>query len=332
MWRRKKPKERKPSRLARWWAGLDGQFRRAVWRNLCWIAATAILAAGAVAGMKAMERRVLQSASAAPPVAVRVALVDYPDWMPPSLVRQIAASMLPPHASFHDAALTSRVFTRASASPWVREATRVVKRMQDSAGVIEICASYRKPLAKVRAGDRYEFVDRDGVRLPADEAPQWISLDSARTAVFIDRSEAPPDRQVARIHYVVIDGVDLAACPVPEVGRQWAAGDLRQGLKLVELVCSRPYANQVTAVDVRNHAGRISRREPYLRMYAQVGAGRATDIRFGRFPVPDGADYVVSPERKMSYLDAYVAEHNGRLAGLNSYLDLRHDELHVSIN
>ena len=49
-------------------------------------------------------------------------------------------------------------------------------------------------------------------------------------------------------------------------------------------------------------------------------------------PIPGGGDYVVSPERKLSYIDQYVARNGGRLAGINTYLDLRYDQLHVSIN
>ncbi len=100
---------------------------------------------------------------------------------------------------------------------------------------------------------------------------------------------------------------------------------------MLRLVHNKPYANQITAIDVRNFAGRISRAEPHLRMYAQVGQGGSTDIRFGRFPLP-GGDYVISPERKLSYLDEYAEDHGGQLAGLNRYIDLRYDELHVSIN
>ena len=60
-----------------------------------------------------------------------------------------------------------------------------------------------------------------------------------------------------------------------------------------------------------------------------MGTGKTTDIRFGRLPHAEG-DFVVSPARKVSYVDQYVARNGGRLAGLNAYLDLQYDELHVS--
>jgi hypothetical protein len=98
------------------------------------------------------------------------------------------------------------------------------------------------------------------------------------------------------------------------------------------LVLEKPYANQIITVDVRNYNGRISRREPYLSMRAQVGDGPYTDIRFGRFPAPEGGDYEISSQDKMANLDQYWADHNGMLAGLSTYIDLQYDELHYSVN
>jgi hypothetical protein len=66
-------------------------------------------------------------------------------------------------------------------------------------------------------------------------------------------------------------------------------------------------------------------------MTAQNSDGQSTDIKFGRFPIIEGGDPDIPTQRKISYLDAYYADH-GRLAGLNRYLDLRYDQLHVSVN
>ena len=167
--------------------------------------------------------------------------------------------------------------------------------------------------------------------------PNWVvSLQDRRGKIvrqvsYLCQAEVPAAwrRAARRIHYVVIDGVRT---PPPSPGGKWIADDLAAGVQLVQLVRRRRYYAQITVVDVRNHAQRITRNEPELRLFAQIGRGRPTDIRFGRFPAPGGGDYVVSPRRKMSYLDRYAAGHAGRLAGINSYLDLRFDELHVSIN
>ncbi len=118
----------------------------------------------------------------------------------------------------------------------------------------------------------------------------------------------------------------------PTSGTVHVAGeDIQDGLRLVMMVQSKDYAREIVTVDVRNHGYSASRADPQIRMTARVRDGRSTDIRFGRFPVLDSGDYVVSPRRKIEYLDSYYSEH-GRLAGLCSYLDLRYDELHASLN
>jgi hypothetical protein len=66
-------------------------------------------------------------------------------------------------------------------------------------------------------------------------------------------------------------------------------------------------------------------------MTAQTPDDKSTEIRFGRFPIVEGGDPDIPPQRKIGYLDAYYAGH-GRLAGINRYLDLRYDQLHVSAN
>ena len=134
-------------------------------------------------------------------------------------------------------------------------------------------------------------------------------------------------RSVRPVHYFRIDGASESTM---RIGDTWPGEDVAAGLRLISLLARRPYANQVSVVDVRNYEGRISSEEPHLRLYAQSEQSKATDIRFGRFPRP-GGDFVISPERKMSYLDEYVKRHDGRLAGLNAYLDLRFDQLHVSV-
>ena len=132
--------------------------------------------------------------------------------------------------------------------------------------------------------------------------------------------------RIAEIHYITIQGVE--SWP-PEPGQVWNGKDIRDGIRLVQLVNTRSYCNQITVVDVRNHDGRISNSEPHLAMYAQVDQSRLTTIKFGRLPMPDG-DYVVLPERKLRHMDQYVATHNGRLAGISEWIELRRDDLHFS--
>ena len=294
------------------------------------------LAAAAGWALKAMEHRVLDDPAVAEPGTVRVELAGRPNWMPAALAARIADSLTPDRSALCREPLTAAVYRLGEANPWVRRMIRVQRRHTAEPSIVAVVveADFRRPFAAVLCGARYCYVDREAVRLPDEQAPRWVVTVPAsagspdRQVCYVDDYDLPPGVAAGEIHYVVIDGV---LAPPPPVGARWEGEDLADALRLVQLVRMRPYVNQITVVDVRNHGGRISRSEPQLRMYAQLGRGRRTDIRFGRFPI-DSGDFVVSSERKMSYLDVYVDEHGGRLAGMSDYIDLRYDQLHVSIN
>lgn len=291
-----------------------------------------LLAVCGAVGMSLLEGRVLSGQAVDAPVRLRARLSARPDWMPQDLADQIVTTMLPTGASYYDRQLTDNVRSRAMANPWIRKVLRVSKypSKQPGTATVSLDAEFRMPIAKAEADDGYVYLDAEGYRLPARQVPQWAaSADgaSSKLAYYIERGDIPAGLVARRIHYIVVQGAEARP---PAVGRQWPGDDMAAGLALVCLVATKPYAYQITAVDVRNFGGRIDSHEPQLRLWAQLGRSRPTDIRFGRFPRPDG-DYVVSPQRKMSYLDQYVEDH-GRLAGVNRYLDLRYDELRISVN
>ena len=316
--------------------GEESPRRRAVLAWVGWIVLIVGLGAGAGVGLRRLERQVMTNRTIHVPAAIRVQIMATPGWMPVPVAQELSRELTPAGLDFHDEKAASAVFGLGQSSPWVRRMIRVRKRLSDDprVGLIEVEAEYRQPIAKVLHDGAEHFVDAQAVRLPAEQVPRWAvrvrpAGEAVRLVCFVEADELPPAVQAESIHYIAIDGV--AAVP-PPVGQPWQGQDVAAALRLIRLVCTRPYANQVTVVDVRNHGGRISRSEPQLRMYAQVGRGRRTDIRFGRFPVPEGGDYEVAPERKMSYLDTYAQEKGGLLAGMNEYIDLRFDELRVSID
>jgi len=310
--------------------------RKVIGRSLAWGVVTILCAFGVAFGLKLLERRVLKSKTQTGP-RVAVKFSAHPGWMPEALAREIADALAPRGMPLGDPAVTQEVFRLAEANPWVRQ-VHYVSRHRFSGGpdgCIEVAAEFRRPIARVLAKDgSFCYVDAEGCVLPELQVPRWVVIVPAHDGrpasqtCYLSSSEIPRDQGLAEIHYVTIRGVETDP---PRVGRLWKGDDLAEGLRLVELINTRDYANQITTVDVRNHRGRISRNEPFLRMYAQITRGRRTDIRFGRFPAL-GGDYVISPERKLLYLDDYVAANGGRLAGVNEYLDLRYDQLHVSIN
>jgi len=327
----KNKKKTSKSRTYRFPRGAEGG--SPMTRLLGWVVLTVMVAAGGALGLSALEGRVLTGRIGAAPLGMDVSLAPKPDWMPDALARRITSGLLPPGVGYYSKDLTERVRTRALANPWVRRVNRVAKYLDHETrrGVVEVEAEFRMPVAKVKCESMYAYLDEEGYRLPAAQVPTWAAWDRKTPNVrsyYITRDEVPPGMVASRIHYMVIEG---AQAQPPEVGRKWPGEDMAAGLALVKLVAPKPYAYQITEIDVRNFDGRIDPDQPHLRMWAQFGRFNPTDIRFGRFPRPDG-DYVVSPQRKLSYLDQYAQDHEGFLAGRNRYIDLRYDQLHVSIN
>jgi len=334
--KKQKTKQSQPGKLRGALAAVAGDEHAAARRKGSWAIVAVLLAAATVLGLKALEYRVLEGHNSTGSSDFRIRLVDRPSWMPATLSEHIAEGLAACGGAFYDERLVESVHALGQADPWIRRVVQVRKKRAEGPmlGAVEVRAEYRQPIARVLYNGQSYYVDAEGVRLPTAQIPQWVvalgeTPDSPpRQVCYLDNGEVPPGVPASPIHYIVIDGVAEPPCGA---GQRWPGDDLVEGLRLVQLIRRRPYANQITVVDVRNHGSRISRSEPQLRMFAQVGHSRRTDIRFGRFPV-DAGDYIVSPERKMSYLDIYADENNGLLAGRNDYIDLRYDELHVSIN
>ncbi len=336
MSRRKKRKNKseivkRSSAAGRWWNALGDDGRKAIARKcrnaLVWL----VVIASCAWGMSALERRVVVRSNI-PPVSVRVRLCDRPEWMPDELAREIAASILPGQADLNDWNLTEKAYRAAAANPWIRKVNRVTKRVADEtgAGVLEIHAEYRKPVAQVLIdNDRsFVYVSGDGCRLP-DEVPRWVAWVPARggrpgrKAYFLCESDVPPEFKAVEVHYMAVKGVSGS---VPKVGRRWESRDIIDALRLVRLFWDRPYARQIAEVDVRNFNWRASRHNPQLRLIARKNDTPETVILFGRFPNSEG-DWIVTPQRKIANLDIYVRNHRGTLAGLARKIDIRRDRL-----
>jgi hypothetical protein len=337
---RKAKPPRQPSRLRQWWTNMDPQRRRGGFIIAGWAILGILAVVGVVSGMQALQKRVIAKRYAGGKGAAVVRVTSVPSWMPASLAQDITDTITPPDASLADTELAAKVYRLAQDNPMIREATRVevCPNPNGPGGVVEVDLEFRRPFARVQTdAGNIHYVDSEGACLPVTQVPMYVlSLQNPETGhvrqicyqALGEITEPSWRASARRIHYVTIDRV-LTTPPRP--GRKWSVDDLDAGLRLVKLVSIRPYYSQITVVDVSNHACRITRNDPELRMYAQIGRGSPTDIRFGRFPEP-GSDIVVSPQRKIWYLDDYTTTHGGRLAGLNTYLDLRYDNLHVSVN
>jgi hypothetical protein len=344
MWQRKKVDEgrearsgrqaarKTPGAVRRAWNALNDPGRFRVLRVAAVLVATAAVAVGVFLGMRMLDRRVQALPDNAEPVAYRIKLADRAAWMPTALVRKIALSAVPEGMGFNDPALAERIHKGVAANPWVLRVVRVAKQRTDDPqmGMVEVYAEYRKPYARAGRDGKYFFVDAQGVRLPDEDVPRFQGLlkgpndPRGRRVQYISEKDVPLGVRAEPIFYITIEGV---AEPPPPPGRPWVGQDLYEGLRLAKVIAARHWSTQITAVDVRNYGGRFSRSQTHLAMIAQVG-GERTQIRFGRFALP--VDHEIPTEVKLANLDHYASEHNGRVAGFNSYVDLRYEQAHVS--
>lgn len=280
----------------------------------------------AVLGMKMLEGRVLAPGDRES-MASRVVLADAPIWMPAELIERIVRAVTPENLDFRNSRLKAEVYEKARRNPWISNVVRVEKHRASGGDVVELYASYRRPLAKAYWRHLVFYIDMDGYILPTGDVPAYyvtVRSDTdgrMRQISYLAGGEIKPPSGARKINFLEIRG--LAGRP-PAVGRQWIVAGLRDTLRLASLMFTRPkYAREIVLIDVTDTDDDAG---PKLVMSAQARSrGPVTKIIFGRFPKGNG-DFVVYPERKLSYLDEYYGKF-GRLGGHHSELDLRHDEL-----
>ncbi len=279
-----------------------------------------------------MQQKVLGNQESAVQRDFHVELINTPDWMPKELHRSIIKNITPKEAFFGSKSFCSDIFALAKNNPWISE-VHSVRRIQteriDKQNMVIVRAKFRKPFARVPFEGSMVYFDEKGYVLPSQFVPIWEgqSHNPTRKTAYINRYHAPG--KASLIHYITIKGVGIVP---PVAGQKWDTDDLQTGIKMIKLIKTKKYAYQITVADVSNHAKRVSDTAPELVYYAQIGRDKRTTIRFGSFPHPDGGDWVVPLKRKLQYLDEYVRRNNGRLAGKNEYIDLRYDDLIISIN
>lgn len=299
-----------------------------------WVLLISAAAAAAGFGMHSLEQWVLHKRAVSLPKSVKLVLADKPWWMPASLEDQLCRQLLPANADFGDPALGQKVNDLAAASPWISSIGSVVKRWQGQTGFVELRAVYRQALARVVSQDGSSgFVDTDGVLLAEQQVPRFgltFAEGQGQKKVLYAAAEDAP-HVPWQIHYMEIYGV-AAAAPAP--GQKWQGQDLADGLKLAQMVLARPYWNEIAVIDVRNHpTHRISRSEPPFQLIAravmdqQVVETRLLVDRFWQ----DSSDYTVPPAQALRNLDV-IYQRFGRLAGVRTYLDLRFENVHASLD
>lgn len=324
------------SRLDRWWQGMAPGWKKLIVRSYVMLLTVTILGGGAYLVyvktdlLQKVQAQVVKAPPAPVPTKMLVMFSQMPDWMPASLQQQITTSITPTDVKASDPQLAAKVLQLASANPWISKVAHAVTRPSTDPKllVVEVQAEFRVVAAKVATHAGVEYVSHDGCRMPAEQVPQCF-VDAPATAskpsfrvYFLEHAEVPRGWPIHDIHYITIEGVAQAA---PAMGQQWKGDDLADALRMLRIVSTRKYANQISTIEVRNYSGG-SARDPRIAMRARVGDGLETIIRFGRFPNPDG-DWEIPTERKMQYLDTFVSDNDGKLAGTAKYVELRYDQL-----
>jgi len=221
---------------------------------------------------------------------------DLPDWLQLSENRRILEDLtqrvpLCRSDRVMDGGLAERL-GKALTDPavgWIKSVDRISVRPN---AVVSIKCQFRRPAAWIREGRFCYLVDREAYRLPGRYHVEECSNGAL----------------------LVIEGVDSAA---PEVGRAWRGGDLAAGLKLVELLASKPFRSQVAGVDVSNHDGRCDRNRPHLELITDRDGSR---IWWGRPPGEEFGTEIVAAQ-KLVLLETLYRQH-GRIDMNRAYVNI----------
>ncbi len=238
---------------------------RRLGRPMGWLLAIAALAVGWSAAERWLAGYVGKRRAGEPSVV----LVDQPVWMGDRLQAKLQGTVgevISPNPL--DGEGLTRAARRLARNPWVEDVHRVRRRSPEK---VTVHASYREPVALVRARDGFHLIDRKVRRLPGIYSRE----------------------QLAKLDLPVIKGVEA---PPPRQGKPWSGHDVRAGLKLALLIEGESFANEVQAIDVSNDRGRENPRDPHLTLVTDDGA-----VRWGR-PPGEEKYYEPKPEEKLEHI------------------------------
>ena len=169
------------------------------------------------------------------------------------------------------------------------------------AGQLLIRCEFREPLAMVKSADHYYLVDRNGYLLPG--LYQRQALDACGL--------------------MEIRGTTGT---VPLVGKLWANADLQNGLKLVKLLRTVPFQQQIQAIDVTNFRGRVDPTASWIILVTD----RNTVIRWGRPPGQERGLEITADE-KLALLTGIYQRH-GHIDFGRSFVDVRRSTTEVDVS
>jgi len=266
-------------------AGFDPARTYRLVRTLSTAAVLLALGVGVYYGRNYLEQRIAEQQTAT--VAVR--LIEAPAWLGESRVSEIERAIATiVKTNPLDRASLNEAAAMLADNAWVERVRRITRAYD---GQVDAHLTYREPVALVGARDGFHLVDREARRLPG---------------VY-------PYEQVRTLGLPAITGVQAAP---PAEGEPWQGEDVRAGLKLAMLLERSPWADQVRAVDVANHAGRADRSYPHLSIITPEGT-----VRWGRTP---GEESIYEPpaEEKLAMLERIADSYRGSIDAGGRVVDI----------
>lgn len=264
-----------------------------------------VLFGGVIGGSFYASYRYVKTDVARSDTPPKILLVDRPAWMTDVLADKIISSVgvAVPASPFDHQLLENRAKLLAD-NPWVKSVRQVRRTFEKKPGdTIEVQCEFRTPVAIVRYGETYWYVDNESVKLP-EQFTGEEALRLIRPAV-------------GSASFRLIEGV---TAPPPLAGRKWAGDDLKAGLELLALLAEKPYAKEINKIDVSNYNGRVKPNEAQLVCLTRYGS----EIRWGQ-PVSAKAFFVeVRVEQKLALMAANV-QRTGRVDMNLPWIDLRFD-------
>lgn len=276
-------------------------------RGMVNVFAASLVGTLAVTGFMASDKYVktIEKSETAPAVAIAGGA---PAWMNGQIEEQILSAVRTdkPSQPTDRQTLEERAKTLA-ASPWVKQVKSVRRTYGNGPGdTIEINAEFRTPVAMVRWENDYWYVDAEGVRLPEH-------FNSTQIRQMLAAGGRPTFR--------IIEGV--AHFP-NETGKAWPGKDLRAGLELIALLSDKPYADQITRIDVGNYDGRVNANESQINLITRYD----TQVRWGQAPSSRAFFVEQRVDRKLEVLQQ-ACRQTGRVDMNLPWIDLRFDNATV---
>lgn len=225
-----------------WWASLDPERRRRVWRSATVLVLVVGMGTIGWAAVSRLEAHVERKLLGAIPDA-RVAFVDLPASLETLALADLDAAVAGLlDGAWTDAHLCRRIAERVAGVGWVQTVQRV-RRTGDA--TFRVSADYRTPVAMLQQETDFLLVDRHAVRLPGSYRYDEM--------------------------WPLIQGAKASA---PQVGASWVGLDIRAGLAVLELIQDQSFVRQITAVLVGNFGGREDRFASHVELATDRAGGR----------------------------------------------------------